>query len=565
MPLVVTQEVELFLGIITFLLSTYLGAVIYVQNKKSWTNRLFMLLAFFIDIYIVVNFFSLHPPTDTPQNQLFWIRMVMVVTSFIGPILLLLVHTFPAEKIRMKKKHLVMLFSLMTVSIYASATTLVFKAIDYPGGEPVPVPGAGIPIFFLDFVGLFILSFIILIYKYKKSRGESKKRHLHLLLGVLASFSLMGLTTVTFVWILKTSAGVFLGPIFPVVLMAFISYSIIRHRLFNVKVLATKTVLILIGILLLSKVVFFESVIGAFIDSVVLIFFFLFGVFLIRSVKAEIRQREELAKLAHSLEKANARLKKLDQQKTEFLSIASHQFRTPLSIIKGYIELIEDGAYGKTTKKMKHVLDDMDESNERLVKLIDGFLDITRIEQGRTKYIFDEQDITITITSVVKELKDRADDKDIALEWNAPRRVFSLMYDEEKIRHVIFNFVDNAIKYTNSGSVRIRVKKEKEGVAVRVIDNGIGFDSDDGTNLFQKFFRSKNAEASNVGGTGLGIYVCRKFVEAHRGRVWATSAGVEKGSEFGFWLPLKQKNKERYDDKPKGVRQDIAVQYSSSS
>ncbi len=564
MTFVVTQEVEIFLGIITFLLSTYLGGVIYFQNRKSWTNRLFMLLAFFIDIYIVVNFFSLHPPTDTPQNQLFWIRMVMVVTSFIGPILLLLVHTFPKEKLRMKKKYLVSLLTLMTVSIYASATTLVFRAIDYPGGEPVPVPGPGIPIFFLDFVGLFALSFIILIYKYRKATGENKKRHLHFLLGVLASFSLMGLTTVTFVWILKTSAGVFLGPIFPVVLMAFISYSIIRHQLFNVKVIATKTVLVLIGILLLSKVFFFDSVLGAVIDLVVLAFFMMFGVFLIRSVKAEIRQKEELEHLAHSLEKANARLKKLDQQKTEFLSIASHQFRTPLSIIKGYIELIEDGAYGRTTKKMQHVLDDMDESNERLVKLIDGFLDITRIEQGRTKYIFNEQDINVTISSVVTELTDRATAKGLTLKWKENKDLPSVMYDEEKIRHVIFNFVDNAIKYCDKGSINITIAEEKKGVALRVKDTGIGFDADDGNNLFQKFFRSKNAEASNVGGTGLGIYVCRKFVESHKGHVWSESEGVGKGSEFGFWIPRKQKHKEHYDVKPKGVKQDIAVQYSST-
>jgi len=264
------------------------------------------------------------------------------------------------------------------------------------------------------------------------------------------------------------------------------------------------------------------------------------------------------------LKEANKILLTLDKQKTEFLSIASHQFRTPLSIIKGYIELIEDGAYGKTTKKMEHVLEDMDESNERLVKLIDGFLDISRIEQGRTKYIFEKMDLNATITSVVNELADRARSKGLTLVWKAEPALPPVMYDEEKIRHVIFNFVDNAIKYSDSGMVTVRLEEGKEAVVVRVQDSGIGFDADDATNLFQKFYRAKNAEASNVGGTGLGIYVCRKFVEAHSGEVWSKSDGVGKGSEFGFSIPYKQKKREKSDTKGDGPKQDIAVQYSST-
>ena len=126
--------------------------------------------------------------------------------------------------------------------------------------------------------------------------------------------------------------------------------------------------------------------------------------FLLRSFKKEIRRREEISHLAHSLEKANLRLKELDRQKTEFLSIASHQLRTPLSITKGYIELIGDGAYGKPSKGIKEVLVKMDESNEHLVKLVDEFLNITRIEQGRIKFTFESTDLKELIKSVTEEL-----------------------------------------------------------------------------------------------------------------------------------------------------------------
>jgi len=264
-----------------------------------------------------------------------------------------------------------------------------------------------------------------------------------------------------------------------------------------------------------------------------------FGVMLVRSVREEVTRRKEVTKLAKSLEQANLRLQELDRQKTEFLSIASHQLRTPLSIIKGYLELIGDGAYGKVTKKMREILGDMDESNERLVKLVDDFLDITRIEQGRTKFSFDMYDMNDIVTSVVNELHDRAKDRKLKLLWQSGKEKHMMYMDDEKIRHVIFNYVDNAIKYTPKGSITVLLERGDDGLTVKVSDTGIGFGKEDEANFFQKFYRGKNVESTNVNGTGLGIYVCKKFIETHGGRVWAKSGGIGKGSEFGFWLPKK--------------------------
>lgn len=244
------------------------------------------------------------------------------------------------------------------------------------------------------------------------------------------------------------------------------------------------------------------------------------------------------ANLTHSIERANLRLQELDRQKTEFLSIASHQLRTPLSIIKGYIELIKDGAYGKTTTKMVKTLDEMDQSNERLVKLVDEFLNISRIEQGRTKFDFKPENLNEIISSVVKELKEKADEKCRQIVWTPPPPDCQANVDEEKIRNVVFNYIDNALKYSDCGEVKVFLESEDDGWNVRVCDNGLGFGKVDGANFFQKFYRGENVKGANVNGTGLGLYVCRKFIEAHNGKVWAKSGGLGKGSEFGFWIPL---------------------------
>lgn len=238
----------------------------------------------------------------------------------------------------------------------------------------------------------------------------------------------------------------------------------------------------------------------------------------------------------HDLFTANLRLQELDKQKTEFLSIASHQLRTPLSIIKGYVELIKDGAYGAPSKELLETLSNIDETNDRLVKLVEEFLDISRIEQGRTKFSFAPHAIEDVVDSVLKELAERAKDKGLALDWTRPGIGQSKM-DEEKVRHVVFNFIDNAIKYSETGTIRITAAIEEGGVTVRVKDNGLGFNKEDAVNFYQKFYRGENVKTVNVGGTGLGLYVCRKFIESHGGKVWAKSEGLGKGGEFGFWIP----------------------------
>ncbi len=533
---------EVLLGIFTFLFTTYLGVVVFLKNRSSWTSRLFCVLGVLIDVYIIVNYISLHPLQSTPESQLFWIRIVMFTCSFIGPALIMLVTTFPREQFSLKRRYLIPLLLLMFASAVASLTPAVFSSVSYSTGEPVPVPGPGIPIFFVDFVGLFILSFIILIHKYRKSSGTERVQNLFFLLGVIATFSFMAITTVIFVVILKTSATVFLGPLSSVILVSFIAYAIFRYHLFDIKIVATEALVAILTIILFS-----EGVLSGSIPIVMFKIFFAclvagLGVFLVRSVKKEIAQREELAVLAKSLEEANARLKELDQQKTDFLSIAAHQLRTPLSILNGYIELIKDGAYGKVHKETKEILHNMDESNTRLVKLVDEFLDITRIEQGRTKFDFVFKNVNDTIESVRKELVDRAAQKNLQLVWQSDTAVKPIFMDEEKIRHVIFNFIDNAIKYSDQGKIMVTAQREDNGVAVRVRDQGFGFGRDDTNKFFQKFYRGNNVKGRDVSGTGLGLYVCRKFIEAHEGKVWAKSAGLGKGSDFGFWIPSKSKN-----------------------
>lgn len=249
-----TNIIEVILGVSALFVISFLGLTVYLRNPRSYTNRLFLALTIVLDTYVITNFLSLHPPLKTPENQLFWIRVVMSEGSFIGPALFLLVHTFPHEKITLAKKYLVALGAIAVTSAVMSMMDLVFKAIEYPGGMPLPIPGWGMVVFFADFIGLFALSFIVLILKYRRTFGEEKLRHLHLLLGVLVSFSLMGISSTIAVAILKNSAFVFLSPIYPVILSSFIAYAIIKHRFLDIQPIIARTVSYLFLIVIIAAV-----------------------------------------------------------------------------------------------------------------------------------------------------------------------------------------------------------------------------------------------------------------------------------------------------------------------
>ncbi|MBI2049135.1 MAG: HAMP domain-containing histidine kinase [Parcubacteria group bacterium] len=240
------------------------------------------------------------------------------------------------------------------------------------------------------------------------------------------------------------------------------------------------------------------------------------------------------------MEKANARLKELDQRKSEFLSLASHQLRTPLTAIKGYASMLLEGSFGAVADTQKKPLDTIFQSSERLVQIIEDFLTISRIEQNRIIYSFDAVDLAPLLEGLVNDLSHEARKKNIMLSFSMDEGASCVVRaDKGKIQQVLSNVIDNAIKYTPEGSIRVSCGKAGSGVArVVVRDTGVGMDEATKEKIFGKFTRADDAGKVNTGGTGLGLYVARQLVEAHKGRIWAESEGKGKGSTFYIELPL---------------------------
>ncbi|MEI6597023.1 MAG: ATP-binding protein [bacterium] len=253
-----------------------------------------------------------------------------------------------------------------------------------------------------------------------------------------------------------------------------------------------------------------------------------------------VKMEKEVEKATHDLRKANAQLKKLDMAKSEFISIASHQLRTPLTVIKGYISMMLEGNFGVLTKLEIESLEKVFLSNERLIQLVENLLNISRIESGRLQFDFKAVDLNNIIESVMEELSGTAKKKNLILQYKPPvKPMIKIKMDEEKIRQVVMNLIDNGIKYTKQGSVTIKLEQAEKKVIFSVADSGMGIRPEDMVNLFKKFSRGTGTSLIHTEGTGLGLFVARMMIEAHKGKIWAESDGEGKGSRFCFELPIK--------------------------
>ncbi len=522
-------------ALINAVTSTVLGIYVLFTSGKKRVVKYFFVFCSAVAAWSYCYFFW--QIANDASNALFWSRALMFGAIFTSLFYFHLVLVY--LEIDKQKFYKILLLVFYFFSFLWALIN--FTPYFITGVEPRlyfkywPIPGSFYFPFLVSFVIHFVYASVLLFKKNRTSTGLQKMQTLLLGVGMLLGF--LGGSTNYLLWYNIPIAP--WGNSLVVLYVVLTAYAIMKYKFLDLRVVSAELFTALFSLILLLDVFLSKSLIEGVFRVVALVIMTLFGVVLIKSVRQEVRRREEITTLAHSLEKANLRLQELDRQKTEFLSIASHQLRTPLSILKGYIELIKDGGYGKPTKGIVETLGSMDSSNEHLIKLVDEFLNISRIEQGRTKFVFKVDDIFAVVEDVKKELDLRAKDKNLELVSKKHKDLSLVEMDAEKVRHVIFNFVDNAIKYSEEGKIMISAENEDNGVTVRVRDQGFGFGKVDEANFFQKFYRGENVKGTNVTGTGLGLYVCRKFIEAHGGKVWAHSPGLGKGGEFGFWLPRK--------------------------
>jgi signal transduction histidine kinase len=256
-------------------------------------------------------------------------------------------------------------------------------------------------------------------------------------------------------------------------------------------------------------------------------------------VTRNLRLYHKVQEANEKLKEANEHLKQLDNAKSEFMSIASHQLRTPLSGIMGYLSMLTEGDYGRFTSEQGEVFVNLLDATRRLIRLVNVFLNVTRIEAGRFQLDLAPVEIQKMIEEEIAELELSAQRKHLRLVFHPPTRpVPSVLADSDKVRDVIINLVDNAIKYTEEGEITITLAVRDPGVVISVKDPGVGIEPKEASRLFQKFVRGSGIARIQPDGSGLGLFIAKKVVESHGGKIWVESEGLGKGATFYFSLPL---------------------------
>lgn len=247
-------------------------------------------------------------------------------------------------------------------------------------------------------------------------------------------------------------------------------------------------------------------------------------------------QATSFLKIVHDI----SRERLINRAKSEFISIAAHQMRTPLSGIKWTLNMMLDGDFGPITEKQKSFLAKSYKTNEQMIILIRDLLDVARLEEGRFGFEFSETDLIGSIASSAESYEQAARNKGVDLEFIRPKSDIPKVFtDPAKISLVISNLIDNAIKYTDKGSVKISVEIREPYIHIKVKDTGIGIPKKAKLQLFNKFFRAPNALQRQTEGSGLGLFIIRNIIKRHGGDIWFESA-EGKGTEFSFSLPLRK-------------------------
>ncbi len=527
-------QLSLFIGGIIALISSL---VIYYDGPKKAENLGWFLTNMFAAIWSFGYLFMIstndHDAAYLSNVILHWAATFIPLFYFFFA--LAITNTY------VKYKKVFYLFSVIAIGLVIANLSKYYVTDVFPKFIFNFAPNAG-PLYkyFTAYFFLVIIIAILIIYKFLKTQifqdNADKLRIKYILIASIFGFSGGGSVFFLTFNVQVPPYTLALFSLYPVV----ITYAILKHHLFNVRVIATEIFVFALSMFILIQTLLAQNFRERISSVILLGTTIIVGVLLIRSVWAEVKNREKLEILTKELEKANVELKRVDAAKSEFVSIVSHQLRTPLTAVKGYISMMQEGTYGKLEENQQGVLEKVFQSSERLIAFINDLLNLNRIEEGRIIYTFTPVDLAQMVDDIVFDLKTLADLKKLNLTWLKPHGLPNAWADPDKVRQVVINFIDNSIKYTAEGNVNVSLKLDGNYLVFQVKDTGVGMGPEEKANLFKKFVRGEGGRTMHTGGTGLGLYVAKLMAEAHHGEIKGESEGKGKGSAFTIKIPTEE-------------------------
>ena len=718
---------EFFILAFTALANATLGLAVFLKNPRETTNRLFLFLTTSFIVWSMVNYISVNPVIF---SQLTWVRLVLFCGGILNLAVFLTFLAFPNNSFNKSyKKFAKIALAATLIVVPLTLTPLIFSDIRTVDGGAQPVVNPGISLFLMHTVILLGASIVLLVKKFLAARGGERDQLRIVLFAIIGTFSLIIITNFLLVVVFGITLFVPLGPAFTLIFSSAMAYAIIKHKLFDLKLIIARAIgyilslgsfvsLYILTLYLFTQKIFEDTnplikdqlvpLLGAlilalsypkfkrFFDKLTNKIFYQdaydpqafldelnkaiakdielkillrqvteviqrnlkaelcvveimdseyrqgraigAGAMLLNKANSQIifesieksaekilvadslsdedsklknaltksnigmivslstgkfpanrtiayliigtkksgniynkqdikiveiiadelliaiqnalrfeeiqgfaaRLQSEVNQATAKLQKSNLKLRALDESKDEFISMASHQLRTPLTSVKGYMSMVLEGDAGKLSKQQKELLEQAFVSSQRMVYLIADLLNVSRLKAG--KFIIDKRPVNLAevVESEIAQLTQTAKTKGLKLHFTKPKTFPELMLDETKTRQVIMNFCDNAIYYTPSGGViKIDLREDKNNIYFIVKDSGLGVPKNEKTKIFTKFYRATNAKKARPDGTGLGLFMAKKAVDAQSGHIIFDSH-EGKGSSFGFTFNKKK-------------------------
>jgi signal transduction histidine kinase len=541
--------VSIVIAVAVFLL----GFFIYLNNKKSHISKAFFAMTFAATFWIVAIVIRFNAADH------YWIltgvRLSYVAATIIGFLMNYFSYYFPIKNTYKSPVFLTFLMAVF-VSYISFFTPYIIEDEQIVDGEQQNKFGSLFFVFTIYFPAMIAWAIYNLLSKRHSLNKLENLQINFILIGILLSTSIGFTTNQVIPLLFKTTSSEYYGPFSAIFFILFAAYAIIKYRLFEIKVVLTEYLVGLMGITLLAMPFLMPTVALKIMTILVFVFFCVFGFYLIKTVKAEGRRREEAElaavrerELRREAETLSADLKRLDAAKTQFLLSTQHHLRSPLSVIQGYLSMANEGNYGKIPARAKEKINVALEATQKLIRLVNDLLDIAHFQMNKGMAAKELTDVVKLIVEIIADLKKSAQDKNIYLRLESPSSPIPLIsIDPRGIREAIYNIADNAIKYTQAGGVTVSLSVVLDCLRVSVADTGIGMNKKELQGLFNRTFeRGEKARNVNVNGKGIGLYLAAQMVINNGGRIRAESDGWEKGSEFIIELPMDGGEKTKND------------------
>ena len=506
-----------------------LGFFIWFKSPRSAVNIALFSIAIFFSIW---SFFDLilWATDKTQYTMFFWsIQIYFDLLLYVGA--LYFIYLFIDKRDVSLTTKIIMIVPFIPLFFFAH-TNYNLIGFDFSNCDREALEGLLWQYVYLVEIGIVTWITILGARRFRRAQNKDTRKEILLvtagILIFLLSFSWANITgSFAIDWDLS-QYGLFGMPVF----LAFLSYLIVRYREFGVKVLAAQILVAILTLLILAILLIRDIEDVRIIATITALLTVMLGYILVKSVKREVEQRELIEVQEKELERVN-------KQQENLLHVISHEIKGYLTKSEAGFSAITEGDYGAVPERLSAMATSALADVRKGVDMVMQILDSSNLKKGTVTFKKATFDFQVAVMNVIQELTPAAQEKNLTIDTGiAWEGNFMIDGDENKLRqHVIRNLIDNAIRYTPSGSIRVELVRKDGKIRFTVADNGVGITPEDMAHLFTEGGHGKDSIKVNVDSTGYGLFVAKQVTEAHGGTIHAESAGAGKGSEFVVELP----------------------------